>query len=299
MATRSSSVGKRRWHRSGYRAVAASSWLDEAGATAGSFVEFQVPELTSTSTAEVISVEACPELSAGPGRLVTATYRHESAEIIDVTVEGCETIGTTANHPFWCVNTQSFIEADLLEVGQQLESIDGTTVSITSITPRGPPESVFNVEVDFEHVYFVGDGGFLVHNAKDYSFSGKLGEVGSRLNEAAKNLLRRGRAPRVTLRHGTDLDSANDIVRSGLNRQRATDLGGGDTFWATRNGTDADFFARANPAGGQPAVVRIELDQKVVESLQRQGLLDVDGDVFRFNGDAWDILNEFGRFFLD
>ena len=151
------------------------SWLDEAGATAGSFIEFQVPELTSTSTAEVISVETCPELSDGPGRLVTVTYRHESAEIIDVTVEGGETIGTTANHPFWCVNTQCFVEADQLEVGQQLKTIDGTAVSITSITPRGPPESVFNVEVEFEHVYFVGDGGFLVHNAKGYSFFRKLG----------------------------------------------------------------------------------------------------------------------------
>ena len=192
------------------------SWLESVGAKVGSSIEFHVPELTSTSIAEVIGVETCPELSAGPDRLVTATYRHESAKIIDITVEGDETIGTTANHPFWCVNTQSFVEADQLEVGQQLKTIDGTAVSITSITPRGPPESVFNVEVEFEHVYFVGNSALLVHNAKGYSFSSKATELADRLGKSAKGILRRGRiAGTRGLLHSYDRHAAEWFARHG------------------------------------------------------------------------------------
>ena len=42
-------------------------------------------------------------------------------------------------------------------------SSDGTAL-VTSITSRGSPEPVFNLEVQFEHVYRVGDSGVLVHN---------------------------------------------------------------------------------------------------------------------------------------
>ena len=35
---------------------------------------------------------------------------------------------------------------------------------VTGLTPRGPPEAVFNLEVHGEHVYRVGAGGVLVHN---------------------------------------------------------------------------------------------------------------------------------------
>ncbi len=33
-----------------------------------------------------------------------------------------------------------------------------------SVSPRGPPEPVINLEVQLEHVYRVGDAGVLVHN---------------------------------------------------------------------------------------------------------------------------------------
>jgi hypothetical protein len=47
---------------------------------------------------------------------------------------------------------------------------------VRRITPRrGPSLAVFNIEVDGEHVYYVGQGGVLVHNAYHHSIPKYLG----------------------------------------------------------------------------------------------------------------------------
>ncbi|MCA9266644.1 MAG: hypothetical protein KDA60_22455, partial [Planctomycetales bacterium] len=129
----------------------------------------------------------------------------------------------------------------------------------------------YNLTVEGDHVYRVSPQGLLVHN----------------------------NGCDITLRHGTDSISAKDIVAHGLDVQRARELGGGDVFWTTKNASDADFFANANPALGKPAVVRIDIQPKVAESLKRQGLLSTEGDVFKFEAAAWPVLNEFGRFSIE
>ncbi len=55
-------------------------------------------------------------------------------------------------------------------MGEHLQRADGTLTQVTRITPRrGPPVEVFNLEIDAEHVYHVGDGGVLVHNTYVYT----------------------------------------------------------------------------------------------------------------------------------
>ncbi|WP_261337829.1 Hint domain-containing protein [Gimesia maris] len=81
-----------------------------------------------------------------------------------VAVEGkSKPIGTTPNHPIWSVDREAFIRADSLSVGEQLQTLNGIA-RVTSITPRGPPEPVYNLEVQVKHTYFVADSGVLVHN---------------------------------------------------------------------------------------------------------------------------------------
>ena len=48
-------------------------------------------------------------------------------------------------------------------MGEQLQTLNGIA-RITSITARGPPEPVYNLEVQVKHTYFVADSGVLVHN---------------------------------------------------------------------------------------------------------------------------------------
>jgi hypothetical protein len=44
-----------------------------------------------------------------------------------------------------------------------LQTLNGIA-RVTSITARGPPEPVYNLEVQVKHTYFVADSGVLVHN---------------------------------------------------------------------------------------------------------------------------------------
>ena len=47
-----------------------------------------------------------------------------------------------------------------------MQKLDGIT-TVTSISPRGPPEPVYNLEVQVKHTYYVADSGVLVHNGKN------------------------------------------------------------------------------------------------------------------------------------
>lgn len=51
-----------------------------------------------------------------------------------------------------------------LRLGENLLLADETTRCIGSLTRRENRETVYNIAVDGEHVFYVGDGGVLVHN---------------------------------------------------------------------------------------------------------------------------------------
>jgi hypothetical protein len=139
-------------------------WLAEHGVHAGGQVDIEVPECGIAGLADVLAVEPCPEIPAGPGRVVTATFHHQSAETIDLAIEGLvEPIGCTANHPIWSETKQEFVRADALQPGEQVLTLGGVT-RVASIRKRGPPEPVYNIEVHVDHTYHVSTAGLLVHN---------------------------------------------------------------------------------------------------------------------------------------
>jgi hypothetical protein len=78
-----------------------------------------------------------------------------------------------------------------------------------------------------------------------------------------------GRASSKSLRlhHGTDEDSANDILNNGLDRAKAASQNVTGEFWATANPADADTFAQVNPAGGIPARYSFDLPLSVLGAL--------------------------------
>ena len=60
------------------------------------------------------------------------------------------------------------MRADSLVPGDKLFGVE-RDVEVTSVETRLEPHTVFNIEVDGEHVYHVGREGLLVHNANaDY-----------------------------------------------------------------------------------------------------------------------------------
>ena len=141
-------------------------WLVEAGVIVGGRVWLDLPEMGFEGSAEVLSIEGIEELEQGPGRLVTALFIHYDAEVWDLRVEGeSRAIGVTVTHPFWSVTRRTWMSAAELQAGELLLAEDGRTPRVLSFTKREGREPVYNIEVDGDHVYRVGEQGLLVHNA--------------------------------------------------------------------------------------------------------------------------------------
>ncbi len=151
--------------------------------TVGSTIFVDLPEHGISADFTVSAILPCPTPNPGEGFLVTTKFIHENAEILDLRIEGSdEFIGTTASHPFWSEDRQQFVAAGDLRVGENLRLADDTTRKLESLTRRETRETVYNIEVDGEHVFYVGKDGVLVHNQCD---SILLGQTMRRVNAVA------------------------------------------------------------------------------------------------------------------
>ncbi|MFY9253695.1 MAG: polymorphic toxin-type HINT domain-containing protein [Fuerstiella sp.] len=145
------------------------SWIEATGAEVGGSIHMELHEMGLDGLANVVGVDACPQIEAddGTGRnVVTGTMAHAGANILYLDITGLdEPLGVTDTHPIWSETRQDFVKAGQLEVGGQFRTLTGESATLTKIHPhRGPPELVFNLEVDGEHVYSVAGNGLLVHN---------------------------------------------------------------------------------------------------------------------------------------
>ena len=124
-----------------------------------------MPEMSCQGWAEVMAIDACPEIESGGGRVVTGTFAHTHGYVLDVQVEGvAKPLGATAQHPFWSEDRQDYVPVGELRQGERLRTLHGLA-QVREITARGPPQAVYNIEVAIDHTYLVGEDGVLVHNA--------------------------------------------------------------------------------------------------------------------------------------
>jgi hypothetical protein len=75
-----------------------------------------------------------------------------------------ETIRTTDEHPFWIVDHGWVRAADLRE-GDPLLTSSGEDRLVVSLVEEEVQETVYNIEVEEFHTYFVGESRVFVHNA--------------------------------------------------------------------------------------------------------------------------------------
>ena len=89
----------------------------------------------------------------------------ETDEILHLETSDGETIDTTTNHPFY-VDGKGWVAAGDLEIGDTLVTAEGNEVEIADIEIErlAEPITVYNLEVEDFHTYFVGEYGVLVHN---------------------------------------------------------------------------------------------------------------------------------------
>lgn len=100
---------------------------------------------------------------------VTALTAPHKDKLLEIRVEGERTpLRPSTHHPFWVERGDAsarWLNSGDLRVGDRLLTIGGTWRAITAITPVEGQETVYNFTVDKDHDYFVGETGFLVHNA--------------------------------------------------------------------------------------------------------------------------------------
>ena len=144
------------------------AWIESVKSNDSGQVWLEFEELGIADWATVQATEPCPTDITGEGRLVTGTFEHSSGEVLNLFIAGEATpIGSTANHPFWSEDRQDFVQARSLEPGEHLRLADGRMTSFERAEPIAEQLPVYNLEVDGEHVYYVGESGVLVHNAGD------------------------------------------------------------------------------------------------------------------------------------
>jgi len=83
------------------------------------------------------------------------------ASVVD---QAWERIGVTGNHPIWSEDRHDYVAAMDLRIGERLKNLSGDTVWVQQKLPRPGPTPVYNLEVQDEHVYYVGANGVLAHN---------------------------------------------------------------------------------------------------------------------------------------
>jgi RHS repeat-associated protein len=112
-----------------------------------------------------------PETGVTEAKLVTYLHVNNDRTMVDLTVsDGAGKTGillTTAEHPFWSVTDDAWVNAEDLRPGDRLLSVDGrTAVTVTSVRVWTGLEAMYNLTVDGIHTYYVmaGSTSVLVHN---------------------------------------------------------------------------------------------------------------------------------------
>ena len=108
---------------------------------------------------------------------VVETYISQTDELIHVFVGG-EEIVTTPTHPFYSP-IKGWTDAVKLRAGDILVLLNGQYVVVEKVQHEilEAPITVYNLQVEDYHTYYVADTGILVHNACNNPYGKKGGEA--------------------------------------------------------------------------------------------------------------------------
>lgn len=139
------------------------AWIEAHGAHAGAVVPFELEELGIAGPAEIVSVDPCPAIESGSGRVVLATITHVNGDLRVLRLADGEEIELTGTHRLYSLDRGDWIATKDLRPGETLKTCNGRT-EIVSIESKPGAHRVYNIEVETEHCFFVGTGRVLSHN---------------------------------------------------------------------------------------------------------------------------------------
>jgi RHS repeat-associated protein len=137
-------------------------WLTQQGYHDGQ-VRLEMPEQGLDGWARVLEVGPPPPEQSGAGCLVVATTTHIADRILALKVQGGTVLELTPPHRLY-VEGQGWTSASAVRPGQSLRTLKGPA-RLLSASPATGHRRVFNLEVDTEHSFRVGDAGVWAHNA--------------------------------------------------------------------------------------------------------------------------------------
>jgi hypothetical protein len=150
-----------------------ADWLAMHQADAGGWIDLSaVLDLAEMGAPQglrgrIVSVGPTPQIEDGPGRVVLTTVNHLSSFIFQLTLSagdgGFDTLGVTGWHKFFS-ERRGWVSACDLELGETLRGHDGRQVTVVGLTRDSQVERVYNMTVEADHVYYVGDFSTLAHN---------------------------------------------------------------------------------------------------------------------------------------
>jgi hypothetical protein len=135
------------------------------GVGIGDFIQLSVLELEVSGRAWVLSINECPPIEPGPGRVVVGTFSSQSVDVRRLRLAGLNgPLDVTGNHPVFSEDRLDFVPLNQLHSGERLRTRHGVAV-VESSGPLHGRWKVHNLEVEGAHQYYVTDQLVLVHNA--------------------------------------------------------------------------------------------------------------------------------------
>ena len=153
-------------------------------------------------------------------RRVIDTFMRRGAPIVAITITSAagagETFRTTEEHPFHVPNA-GWVPADHLTPGDRVTSLDGQNATVAWISYTGERATVFNLEVEGLHDYYVGASGLLVHNTDDscLTWVGRLSKI--------KGLARGNNARKFLVDSDKELKNLFDELSKGTKKMKVGD----------------------------------------------------------------------------
>ena len=112
----------------------------------------------ATSTRPLSPSRRCPQIDAGPGRVVLTTVNHLNKYVFELTIRDatgrCETVHTTGFHKFYTDSRNAWISANELRKGEQLRGVNAA-LTVAALASLPGVHRVYNITVEDEHVYRV------------------------------------------------------------------------------------------------------------------------------------------------
>lgn len=99
-------------------------------------------------------------------RPFTGWFERTSDNVWNYAFSNGEVTGATPEHPYFSEDRQLYIPIGEVKIGERLKTHNGQIVTLVGRKKRSKGvEKVYNLEVYRTHTFYVGKGGFLVHNS--------------------------------------------------------------------------------------------------------------------------------------